>query len=103
MHFLALPQRDRPKRPMAETMPGHAVVWDRCKRTQRPAPLAGPSFIAVDHVVDVAGDARRLIAVLTRRLCDSEHLGGEADKRHRDLHLARHIEPEAYVLWHPRL
>src|SRR6185503_13920637 len=47
--------------------------------------------------------ARGLIAVLTRRLRDSKHLVGEADKRHRDLHVARHFEPEAHVLWHPGL
>src|SRR6185437_15441408 len=64
---------------------------------------AGLRFIAVNHVVEVAGNTGRLIAVLTRRLRDSKHLGGQADKRHRDLHLARHIEPEAHVLRHPGL
>src|SRR5579859_5279471 len=64
---------------------------------------AGLSLIAVDQVVDVAGNARRLIAVLPRRLRDSKHLVGEADKRHRDLHVARHFEPEANVLRHPGL
>src|SRR3954447_6195554 len=58
---------------------------------------------AVDQVVDVAGDTRRLVAVLTGRLRDREHLLGEADEWHRNLHLARHIEPEVHVLWHPRL
>src|SRR5262245_53311474 len=65
--------------------------------------LPSVRFLAVDHVVDVAGDARGLITVLTRRLCDRKHLVGEADKRHRDLHVARHVEPEPHVLRHPGL
>src|SRR5215813_9018161 len=88
--------------PSAYALPAR-LKWRGANRGHQTAPLAGLGFIAVDHLVDVGGNARRLIAVLTRRLCDSEHLRGEADKRHRDLHLARHIEPEAHVLWHPRL
>src|SRR5215203_4043822 len=78
-----------------------------------PAQRLGPSptrnaslrlgLLAVDQVVDIAGNTRRLVAVLTGGLRDREHLLGEADERHRDLHLARHIEPEVHVLWHPRL
>jgi hypothetical protein len=40
------------------------------------------TIVAVDQVIDISGNARRLIAVLTGRLCDGEHLIGEADKRY---------------------
>src|SRR5580704_4421693 len=53
----------------------------RCRL--RCPPSGGLGSVAVDHIVNVTGNARRLIAVLTCCLRDSKHLVGEADKRHR--------------------
>src|SRR5262245_28992050 len=108
--FMRVPPIPGPRRPPAtaayrksgKSLTGRGTA-ERAAVTRTALASAGPRSIAGDHVVDIGSNARRLVAVVTRRLRDGKHLVGKADKRHRDLHVARHIEPEAHVLWHPGL